>query len=151
MNNSVFETVIGAVVLLVAVFFLAFAYQSSNFTHFDGYVVSANFTQAEGIKEGTEVKISGVHVGTVIGQSLDPEQYTAVVKMRINTNVKLPLDTTASVTSEGLLGGRFISLEPGGDPDFLKPGDKILYTQSSPNLEQLLGKFIFNLSNNKSE
>jgi len=146
MKNSVFETVVGGVVLLVALFFLVFAYQSSNFTHFDGYIISANFSQANGVKEGTEIKISGVHVGSVIGQSLDQDQYTAIVKMRINSNIKLPIDTTASTMSEGLLGGLFISLEPGGAPDYLEPGDKIIYTQSSPNLEQLLGKFIFNLS-----
>lgn len=147
MKNSVFETVVGAIVLLVALVFLSFAYKSSNFTGFDGYEVSANFSQAEGITEGTDVKISGIYVGSVVGQSLDPEQYTALIHMRINSDIQLPLDTTASIVSEGLLGGRYVSLEPGGDPDFLKAGDKIIYTQSSPNLEQLLGKFIFNLSN----
>ncbi len=151
MKNSVFETVIGAVVLLVATLFLVFAYKSSNFTQFKGYELTANFSQAEGINEGTDVKISGINVGSVISQSLDPHDYTALVTIKLDSSIKLPIDSTAAIVSEGLLGGRFISLDPGGDPDFLEPGEKIIYTQASPNLEQLLGKFIFNLSTNKND
>ena len=151
MKNSVFETLIGALVLLVALVFLVFAYKSANFTEFRGYELSANFSQAEGISKGTDVKISGISVGSVIDQTLDPNDYTALVTIRLNSNIQLPIDSTAAIVSEGLLGGRFISIDPGGDPDFLQPGEKIIYTQASPNLEQLLGKFIFNLSTNKDD
>ncbi len=149
MNRNVIETVMGAVVLLVAGFFLFFAYTTSNVKSVSGYTLEARFTSTGGLAAGSDVRISGVKVGTVTQQYLDSQTYQAVVRMEIDSNVKLPRDTTASIASESLLGGRYLKLDPGGEEDKLKAGDRIEYTQSAVNLEDLLGRFIFNSSSDK--
>ena len=79
--------------------------------------------------------------------TLDPATFLAVVHLTLDPSIKLPRDTIALVASESLLGGKYLSLEPGGDPDLLKPGSRIEYTQSTPGFEQLLGQVIFSLQN----
>lgn len=147
MRRNVIETVLGGVVLVVAGFFLAFAYKSADLRRVEGYEVTANFSSIAGLSAGSDVRVSGVKVGSVTGLTLDPKTYQAVVHMSIDPGIKLPTDTAAVVASESLLGGKFLSLEPGGDPDMIKPGGRIDYTQSTPGLEQLLGQVIFSLQN----
>lgn len=144
MRKNVIETVLGAVVLLVAGFFLFFAYTSSSVKSVSGYKLEARFSSTGGLSSGADVRISGVKVGTVTGQHLDKKTFQAVVGMEIDSNVQLPRDTTASIASESLLGGRYLQLDPGGEEEMLKAGDTIEYTQSAVNLEELLGRFIFN-------
>ena len=144
MNRNVIETILGAVVLVIAGLFLSFAYSSADLKPVKGYELTASFMRLEGIKVGTDVKISGVKIGTVMDLNLDQQTYQAVVKMNIDNNIKLPTDTVATVSSDGLLGDKFIALEPGvEEASFLKAGDKISNTQSPPSLEQLIGKFIY--------
>ncbi|MFV3073189.1 outer membrane lipid asymmetry maintenance protein MlaD [Niveispirillum fermenti] len=143
MRRNVIETVLGAVVLLVAGFFLFFAYTSSSVRAISGYPLEARFSSTGGLSAGADVRISGVKVGTVTQQYLDKQTYQAVIRMEIDSNVQLPRDTSASIASESLLGGRYLQLDPGGEDDWLKPGDMIEYTQSAVNLEELLGRFIF--------
>ncbi|MDR6770202.1 outer membrane lipid asymmetry maintenance protein MlaD [Azospirillum sp. BE72] len=145
MRRNVIETVLGGVVLAVAAVFLAFAYKSADLRKVQGYDITANFTSITGLQGGADVRISGVKVGTVTGLSLDPTSYQAVVHLSVDNSVKLPKDTAAVIASESLLGGKFLSLEPGGDPDMIKPNGKIEFTQSTPGLEQLLGQVIFSL------
>lgn len=145
MKRSVIETVLGAVVLLVAGFFLAFSYDTANVGSVDGYRVSADFSGIGGLKAGDDVQISGVKVGSVTEVELDPETYLARVHLSIDSGVKLPLDTAALISSESLLGGRYLALEPGGEEDMLEAGDVIEFTQAPQNLEQLLGQFIFSM------
>ena len=147
MRRNVIETVLGAVVLLVAGFFLAFAYKSADLRKVEGYPLSANFNSIGGLQNGADVRISGVKVGSVAGLSLDSATFLAVVHLTLDPSIKLPRDTVALVASESLLGGKYLSLEPGGDPDILKPGSRIEYTQSTPGFEQLLGQVIFSLQN----
>lgn len=147
MRRNMIETVLGAVVLLVAGFFLAFAYSSADLRKIDGYALTADFSSIAGLSSGSDVRISGVKVGTVTGLTLNPKSYQAVVHMSIDPDVKLPQDTAALIASESLLGGKFLSLEPGGEADMIAPGGRIQYTQSSPGLEQLLGQVIFSLQN----
>ena len=147
MRRNVIETVLGAVVLLVAGFFLAFAYKSADLRKVEGYSLTANFNSIGGLQNGADIRISGVKVGSVAGLTLDPATYLAVVHLTIDPKIKLPRDTIALVASESLLGGKYLSLEPGGDPDILKPGARIEYTQSTPGFEQLLGQVIFSLQN----
>jgi phospholipid/cholesterol/gamma-HCH transport system substrate-binding protein len=147
MKHSVIETVLGAVVLFVAGFFLVFSYQTSNVGSVDGYEVTADFSGIGGLRPGDEVQISGVKVGTVKNVGLDSETYLAKVTMSIEPSVKLPEDTAALISSESLLGGRFLSLEPGGAEELVPPGGRIQYTQAPQNLEQLLGQFIFSMQN----
>lgn len=145
MHRNVIETVMGAVVLLVAGFFIVFAYSSANLRQVQGYEVNAFFDRIDGLQVGADVLISGVRVGSVVGQELDPATYRAEVWMSIDPSIQLPEDTAAVVASQGLLGGKFVSLEPGGAPDAIPPGGTIQYTQSTPGLEQLLGQVIYNL------
>ena len=149
MHRNVIETVMGAVVLAVALVFLGFAYTSANLSSASGYTLKAQFNQADGVNAGTDVRIGGVKVGTVTSVSLNPESYLADVSLSIDPSVKLSQDTAAAISSDGLLGGRSLSLSPGGRPDdpngWLKDGDTIAYTQSNPSLEQLLGQVIFSI------
>jgi len=145
MNRSVIETLLGAVVLFVAGSFLVFSYNTANVKPVSGYDIFANFTTTGGLATGDAVQVSGVKVGTVSGIELDPNTYLARVKISLGKNIKLPVDTSAVISSESLLGGRFLMLEPGGDEEYLKDGDIIQFSQSPQNLEQLLGKFIFSM------
>ncbi|HYG87381.1 MAG TPA: outer membrane lipid asymmetry maintenance protein MlaD [Azospirillum sp.] len=152
MRRNVIETVLGGVVLVVAAFFLVFAYRSADLRTVQGYAVTANFSSISGLAAGADVRISGVKVGSVEQLTLDPKTFQAVVHMQIDNTVKLPQDTAAIVASESLLGGKFMSLEPGGDEQMIAPGGRIEYTQSTPGIEQLLGQVIFSLQNmNKGE
>ena len=144
MRGNVIEVVIGAVVLVVAALFLVFAYQTSQFrTASGGYEVSADFARIDGIHQGSDVRISGVKVGTVIADELDPKTYLATIRMSIDPAVQLPEDTVAQVTSSGLLGDKYMSLAPGGSDKMITPGGKIQYTQSSISLENLIGQMMF--------
>lgn len=146
MQRNVVETVLGAVVLAAAGGFLLFAAETTDLAPQDGYVVTAQFDKIDGLEIGNEVRISGVKVGKVIGFDLDPMTYLAIVKMNIRDGVEIPADTAAVIASDGLLGGKFMSLEPGGEEMMLKDGGEISYTQSTPSLETLLGQVIFNLN-----
>lgn len=143
MANNAIETVMGAVVLAVAGSFLYFAYSNSNVKTIDGYLVKADFTNIGGINVGSDVRIGGIKVGTVEQLSLDPKSYNAVAELRVKDNVALPKDTSASVQSAGLLGDKFIALQPGGDEKNMVDGDVIHFTESSVSLEEMIGKFVF--------
>lgn len=143
MKNNVIETILGAVVLIVAGLFVSFAVSTANLNKVKGYNVTANFSNIDGITEGQDVRISGVNIGSIEKITLDEITYLAQVTLSIDPAIQLPLDTVAKVSSEGLLGGKYMSLEPGGEEDYLKEGDRIQYTQSGVNLEEMIGKFIF--------
>lgn len=146
MKRNVIETVLGAVVLFVAGFFLVFSYQTSNVGAVNGYNLVAHFSGIGGLRPGDEVQISGVKIGTVTDVSLTQDDtYLALVTITIDNSIHVPSDTVALISSEGLLGGRYMALEPGGDEETLKPGERIRYTQAPQNLEQLLGQFIFSM------
>jgi len=151
MKRNIVETVLGAVVLMVAAGFLAFFYQTTDIKPSSGYEITAAFSKIDGLETGSAVKVSGVKVGQVIDFNLNPDTYRAIVRLNIKNGVELPLDTAAIIASEGLLGGKFLSLEPGSDEEFLEAGDQIDFTQSTPGLEQLLGQVIFSMqkSDNK--
>lgn len=151
MRRNVIETVMGAVVLLVAGLFLFFSYASSGVRSVDGYHVSAKFSRVDGLAPGADVRLSGIKVGTVTGQALDPKTYLAVVDMTIDRSIALPVDSSAEIVSEGLLGGRYMALVPGGAERMLKDGDVIQYTQSPVSLEQMIGQLIFSNQSGKSD
>lgn len=144
MKRSMIETILGALVLFVAIVFLSFSYSTANVGSVNGYEISANFTGIGGLGIGDEVQISGVKIGSVTGVDL-ADNYLAKVYMSIDDAIELPLDTAAFISSESLLGGRFLQLEPGADEEMMEDGDVVQYTQAPQNLEQLLGKFIFSM------
>ena len=145
MKRSVIETVLGALVLIIAAIFLVYSYDTANVGDVNGYALKARFDSVGGLSTGDDVQISGVKVGTIADISLDKETYLAEVTMSIKPGIALPSDTSARITSEGLMGGKFLALEPGAMGDMLENGDRIQYTQSAQNLEQLLGEFIFSV------
>lgn len=143
MANNAIETVMGAVVLAVAGGFLYFAYSNSDVKPIEGYSLSASFTNISGIGPGSAVRVGGIKIGVVESLDLDPSNFQAIAKLRIGENIKLPRDSSASVQSSGLLGDKFLALEPGGDETNLADGEKIAFTQPSVSLEELIGKFVF--------
>lgn len=142
-NNNYFEIIVGTFVLFSAIFFLTNSFKSAQVGGSSGYHVIAKFDNVDGISAGSDVKISGVKIGAVEEQFLDKKDFRAALKLNIENSVQLPSDSSAKIVSEGLLGSKYLSITPGGDNDLLKDGDEILFTQSSVNLEDLLGKFIF--------
>ena len=150
MGGNVIETLVGAFVLVVAVAFVTFAVSRTDVGAVQGYEVVANFDRIDGLSVGADVRVSGIKVGTVIEQTLDTETYFAVVRMSVDPAVRLPVDSSAAVISDGLLGGKFMALTPGAEEDMIEPGGKILYTQASISLEQLIGKFVFGGVDSKS-
>ncbi len=143
MRRNVIETVMGGVVLIVAAMFVGIAFQSGTVTTPVGYQVVAEFDDASGLGPGSEVRMSGVKIGTVHSQELDPDTYFAVVTLNISDSVKLPRDTSARIIADGLLGSNFVALEPGGDEEMIPDGGEITFTQGSINVVDLLGRFIF--------
>ena len=146
MSRNVIETLMGAVVLFAAAIFLVFAYSSANVGAVQGYNISARFDQIDGLGAGSDVTISGVRVGSVVATSIDANTFEAVVEMSIDPSIRLDEFTSATIASAGLLGGRFVSLEPGGGDVMIEAGGQIDFTQSTPGFEQLLGQVIYNLS-----
>lgn len=152
MKRSIIETILGALVIFVAGFFLTYSYKTANVSAGSGgYEIGANFSGIGGLKAGDDVQISGVKIGTVSSVKLNPETFLARVNMMIDDSVQLPVDTAALISSESLLGGRYLALEPGADEELLKAGDVIEFTQAPQNLEQLLGQFIFSATKDKDE
>ncbi len=143
MERNIIETVMGGVVLIVAAMFVGIAFRSGTVTTPAGYQIIAEFDDASGMGPGSEVRMSGVKIGTVHSQELDPETYFAVVTLNISESIKLPRDTSARIIADGLLGSNFIALEPGGDEEMIPPGGEITFTQGSINVVDLLGRFIF--------
>ena len=143
MHRNLIETVMGGVVLVVALFFLVFAYTSADLGSVEGYGVTARFPSVEGLTVGSDVRISGVKVGSVVSHELDPLTFLVEVRMSIDESIELPIDTAAIIASESLLGGKFMRLEPGGDEELITPGGEIEYTQAPVNLEDLIGRFIY--------
>ncbi len=143
MKRNVVESLLGALVLLVAVGFFVWAYARADVGDPGGYALTAKFDRIDGLDVGGAVRISGIKVGQVLAQSLDPVSFRAVVRFSVASSVELPADSTAAVVSAGLLGGKYLAIVPGGDEAVLKNGDEITFTQSSVNFEDLLGQFIF--------
>jgi len=143
-ENTVTEVLVGGAVLAVAVGFFFYAAQSSGMSGGGGgsYELQASFRSAEGISVGTEVRMAGVRIGTVTGMELDETTFRAETTFSVRDGIELPDDTAVSISSEGLLGGSFLEVIPGGSPFVLEPGDAVFDTQSSVSLITLLMRFV---------
>ena len=150
MRRNIIETVMGAVVLLVAGAFVIFAFQTSDLRTASGYEVTANFSNASGLAPGTDVRLAGVKIGSVVDQSLDPVRYVAVVRMSIDDSVELPTDSSVRIIPDGLLGGNFLEVTPGGEEGMIAPGGVIRFTQGSVNVVDLIGRFVFSAADSES-
>lgn len=143
MGRNLIETIMGAVVLAVAGFFLVFAYNHANLKKIEGYEITATFASVGGLDTGADVKINGIKVGTVASQSLDPVTYDAVVKLSVAHGIALPSDTVASISSEGLLGGKFVKLAPGKSASMIAAGGALGPSKNFKSIEEMVGQLIF--------
>lgn len=143
MQRNVLETIMGAVVLMAAVVFLYVIYSGSGIKEdTGGYQLVVRFDRGGSVLPGTDVRISGVKVGAVTSQEFDPKMFQAVVTLNIRRDVELPKDSSAIITSDGLLGNYYIKLEPGAEDDLLKDGDQVAYAQGALDLVELINKFV---------
>lgn len=143
MQRSMLETVMGAVVLLAAVAFLSFAYEVANLRGSNGYEIVAEFGATGGLSVGDDVRISGIKVGQITDQQLDPVTYVARIVIALDPQIQIPADSSARITAASLLGGNYLELLPGAEIDMLQPGDVIYDTRDPVSLTDLLGKAVF--------
>ncbi len=151
MRRNVIETITGAAVLVAAIAFLVFAYTRSGVSAVEGYEVTVKFSRVDGLANGSEVRISGIKVGTVVDQQLDPANYLATVRVRIASDIKLPTDTSARIQSDNLLSNNYVMLEPGADDTYLEDGGEIVYAQAPINLADLIGRLILGIAEEKTK
>jgi phospholipid/cholesterol/gamma-HCH transport system substrate-binding protein len=138
-REQALETVVGALVVAAAIGFLFFAFTSARqASASSGYPLVAKFERVDGVTVGTDVRLSGVKVGAVSDIELDPRTYQAKVRLTVAPSVKLPSDSVAKISSDGLLGGAYVSLEPGSEEEMLKSGGELEYTRGSVDLLTLL-------------
>lgn len=144
MSESRTEIAVGGVVMAVAAAFLVYAMNTTGVSgrSVADYPLSASFRSADGVTVGTEVRLAGVKVGRVTGVTLDPETFRANTTFTVQSDIQLPDDSAVSISSEGLLGGNYVELLPGGSPFFFEAGDEVEFTQGSVSLIGLLMKFI---------
>jgi phospholipid/cholesterol/gamma-HCH transport system substrate-binding protein len=137
------EAVLGLLVVILALWFVASAWTRTGGGDKAGAVtVTAMFPNASGVNVGTDVRVSGLKIGSVVAETLDPKTFQVAVKIALDPSIKLPSDSSAIVTSEGLLGSTYVGFTPGGSEIPLKTGDVVTDTQGSMDLMALIGQFI---------
>ena len=141
MKTNVLEVVIGAVVIVAASFFLYFAYVTSGEKIKDGYTLTAKFEDVSGLTEGADVKINGIKVGIVKSLKLD-EDYSAKVELTIKNEYKIPEDSSLAISTDGIMGNKFISISTGYSDKYLEQDSEVEDTKSSLNLEKIVDKVI---------
>lgn len=143
MKESLSEVVVGAVVLVAAGVFIAYAAQATGFSHRgDATTFAASFRSVEGISVGSDIRMAGVKIGTVTAMALDPATFRAQTTLTIDAAIPIPDDSSAIIASEGLLGGNFVEIVPGGSLDNLPPGAEIIDTQGAVSLLNLLLTYV---------
>ncbi len=143
MASNASETLVGAAVIAVAVGFLYYASQTSGFSTDTGrYSLTASFRSVEGLNVGSDVRLSGVKVGTLTSIALNPDTYEAITKISVDKDVLIPDDADIKVSTDGLLGGAFLEITAGGSPFMLEPDGEFIYTQGSISFINLLMKFV---------
>lgn len=141
-NREYMHAFVGAGVMVLATLFIIAAYSERGAGPASGYELTARFSSIDGIKTGSDILLAGVPVGRVNRVDFNPQSHQAVLTLRLNPDVKLPTDTVAMILSEGMLGDKYLKLEPGGELDMLQPGDEVDFVQDSVIFEELLQKVI---------
>lgn len=149
MRRNVIETVMGAVVLLVAIAFIVFAFRTSGLTADTGYELTAEFNNASGLAIGSDVRLAGVKVGSVVAQDLDPETFRATITMTISDGIELPSDSSVRIIPISLLGQNYIEIGVGGEEDSIAAGGHFQHTQGAINLVDLLEKLVLSAADNQ--
>ncbi|MDE0766443.1 MAG: outer membrane lipid asymmetry maintenance protein MlaD [Amylibacter sp.] len=143
MSNSKIETAVGGIVLLAAIGFILYVANATNSVGGNsGLTLKASFRSADGITAGTDVRMAGVKIGTVTDMRLDSESFRAEIIFSLRENLEIPDDSGVAVSQDGLLGGSFVEIIPGGSEFKLKDGEEFLDTQGSVSLVSLLLKFV---------
>ena len=143
MKKNPIETILGFLVLIFACLFLFFACSRIDTKSISGYTIVANFAKVGGLGAGADVRIAGLKVGSVLKTELDQEDYTVNVYLSIDSNVKLPIDTVAAIADSGIMGDKYVRLEPGKAQATLNANDKMSQTKSYKSLEDSVSEFIF--------
>ncbi len=143
LKDNLLEALIGLLVVVLAAGFVTYAWARTGAGEGnDGTQLVARFPNIAGVSLGTDVKVAGVKVGKVVALELDPTSYQAVLRLSVDRGLKLPIDSSAAITSEGLLGGNYVALTPGADSAMLKAGDEIVETSGAPDLMGLIGSVV---------
>ena len=143
MSHNATEILVGGVVLAAAIAFGVYASQTTGLSQSGShYELGASFRSLEGVGTGTDVRLAGVKIGTVTSVTLNPETFRADTTFSVLDGVEIPDDSAVVVSSEGLLGGNFVEIMPGGSPFNFEPGDEVEDTQGSISLISLLVKFV---------
>lgn len=149
MKQGTIETIVGFLILMLAFGFFIFAYNMSNFSKStNGYELVADFQNIDGILKGSDIKIAGIKVGIVDKITLEHDNYYAVLHLKINKGVNIPTDSTALVSTTGILGSRYIKINPGANTENFANGDKIKITQPALNIEDLINKLVYTFTTN---
>ena len=148
MRSNIFETFIGAIVIILAVSFLFYSFSITDKNTEGTYNINATFSRIDGIQIGSDVRLSGIKIGSVSKSSLNQTTYEAQLALIIDNSIKIPDDSSAKITMDGLLGSNYISIEPGGSEIYLSENDYLLYTQGSVDLIGLVGEALFSVEEN---
>jgi phospholipid/cholesterol/gamma-HCH transport system substrate-binding protein len=143
MHRNTLETIMGGIVLLAAVGFVMLAYEAADMKGSGGYEIAAEFGSTGGLSIGDDVRVSGIKVGRITAQQLDPITYVAKIFMAIDPKIKIPIDSSARITAASLLGGNYLELMPGAAIKTLDAGAVIYDTRDPVSLSDLLGKAVF--------
>lgn len=142
-KGRTFETTVGICVLVLAVWFFNYTYTKSGCRTVNVYNLIANFDKVDGLSEGCDVKLNGIKVGKISKMSLDPKTFMAKVIIQLSNEIKIPKDSSASVTSEGLFGGKYLALTPGIEDEVLAENAEIIETTGPTNIESLISNYLF--------
>ena len=153
MKQTKLEFLVGAFVLLglAAVAYLTVKLGAGSLLGGDTYMLEARFTSVSGLNAGSNVVVAGVPVGRVESIRMEPSEYTAIVTLNVMAGLKLPTDSMASIKTTGLIGDKYLALSPGADETYLKAGERITMTESSVDLESLIGKMAFGSVSEETE
>ena len=149
MKSNTFEAIVGAFVIILSLVFLFYGFSTMKLQNSDNYNISALFNRIDGIKIGSDIRMSGIKIGTVANQELDNSSFEAKVLMSIDSKILIPDHSSAKITSDGLLGGNYISIEPGGSDIYLLNNEEIFFTQGSVDLIGLVGEALFSVEDEK--
>ncbi len=148
MRSNTFETFIGAIVIILSVSFLFYSFSITDNNVEGTYKIKATFNRIDGIQIGSDVRLSGIKIGSVAKSSLNQTTYEADLVLIIDNSIFIPDDSSAKITMDGLLGSNYISIEPGGSDIYLTENDYLLYTQGSIDLIGLVGEALFSVEEN---
>lgn len=147
MKRGYFETLVGFFVIITAIFFCIFVTKvTGKKIDINTYNVYAKFENIEGLSIGSKVKIGGLDIGSISSLIIDRD-YKVKLLLKINSDVSIPVDSTITVSTSGIIGGKYLKVQIGGSDEFMKNNDEFEFTQSTMDLEEMITKFMFNKTN----